>query len=89
MLKKLADLSRLRQDLEKFSSTIESITQEKSKKRGLELLEKLKQQIRLIDEGHNPRNNGFIDPKRLRDNIIEVIKIKKELERMVKDSQVQ
>ena len=71
-----------------YKAAIENIEVESARNRGFSLLAKLRDYCNLIDEGHNSRNNGNIDPRALRDNIVELVEIRKELTQLAKDSKI-
>jgi hypothetical protein len=84
----LKDSESFRREYSLYKAAIETIEVESARERGFSLLSKLHTCCNLIDEGHNSRNNGYIDPRALRDNIIELVEIRKELAQLAKDSKV-
>jgi hypothetical protein len=84
----LKDSESFRKEYLLYKAAIETIEVESARERGFSLLTKLCTYCNLIDEGHNSRNNGYIDPRSLRDNITELVEIRKELAQLAKDSKI-
>jgi len=84
----LKDSKSFQQEYSFYKAAIEQIEIKSARERGFSLLSKLHTCCNLIDEGHNSRNNGYINPRALRDNIIELVEIRKELAQLAKDSKV-
>jgi len=84
----LKDTERFQREYNLYKTAIDQIQIPLAKEKGLSLLSKLRTHCNLIDEGHNSRNNGYIDPRSLRDNILELVEIRKELAQLAKDSKV-
>lgn len=85
MLKKLSEVEKFKKEISFFRSKIAQIPNEQVKKSATTMLNDLISQSKLIDEGHNPRNNGYIDPRRLRDNIEKMVKIRINLRKIIED----
>lgn len=83
---RLSETKKFIQNVKNYERQINQITYDVSRLRGLELLDKLKTQCKLIDEAHDSRNNGYIDPRTVRDNIEKSVEIRKELNTIIKDS---
>lgn len=86
MLTKLRNSERFQKEFNQYKKEIEKISIPTVREKAFALLNKLKEQCTLIDEGHNSRNNGNIDPRSIRDNIFEQVNIRKELVQLIKDS---
>ena len=84
----LKDSESFQKEYSLYKAAIEKIEIESARERGFSLLTKLCAYCNLIDEGHNSRNNGYIDPRALRDNIVDLVEIRKELTQLVKDSTI-
>ena len=82
---KLENSNRLQEELNFFESQIQKIKIESNKTRAKKLLQKLKEQIHLINEGHAPYNDGNVDPHTLRENIFELINIRRSLNTLLKN----
>jgi hypothetical protein len=80
MLKKLSQQSKIKQDFERYRIAIEKIQNQKVKKQFEIYLRNFQQQINLIDEGHSSYNNGYIHPKRNRDNVERLVELRTKLE---------
>jgi hypothetical protein len=83
---RLQDTNRFAQDFKRYELQIKKIKDVVAQERGRTLLNELKQHCHLIDEAHNSRNNGYIDPRNIRDNIERSVAIRRELNRLLKDS---
>lgn len=83
---KLQNTARFSNDIKRYQKAITLINNTYAKDRALTLLVELKTHCNLIDEAHNSRNNGYIDPRNVRDNIEKSVEIRKELETLIKDS---
>jgi hypothetical protein len=83
---RLQDTNRFAQDFKRYELQIKKIKDTVAQERGRTLLTELKQHCHLIDEAHNSRNNGYIDPRNIRDNIERSVAIRRELNRLLKDS---
>jgi hypothetical protein len=88
MLTNLKDSERFQKEYKLYKNKINKILIPHAKERATVLLSKLKEQCNLVDEGHNSRNNGNIKPTSVRDNIFLLIEIRKELNQIIKDSNV-
>lgn len=84
----LKDSESFRREYSLYKNAVEKIQITAVRERGFSLLNKLQEYCHLIDEGHNSRNNGYIDPRALRDNILDLVEIRKELSQLAKDSKI-
>ena len=73
-------------DIKNYRRQINQINDNAARLHGLKLLDELNTHSNLIDEAHNSRNNGYIDPRNIRDNIEKSVEIRKELNILIKDS---
>jgi hypothetical protein len=85
MLKKLGESEKFKKEIDFFRSKINLINNDTVKKHATTLLNSLISQSKLIDEGHSFRNNGYIDPRRVRDNLEKMIDIRLNLKKIVED----
>lgn len=85
---KLQDSNKFLQDYNRYQKDIDNIEDHSAKDRALKLLSDLKLHCTLIDEAHNSRNNGYIDPRNVRDNIEKSVQIRKELNTLIKHSKL-
>jgi hypothetical protein len=83
---RLQDTNRFAQDVKRYELQLKKINDVVAQERGRTLLTELKQHCHLIDEAHNSRNNGYIDPRTVRDNIERSVAIRRELNLIIKDS---
>ena len=70
---------RYHEEIQDFQSRISKIVIQKNKKHAQELLQDLKNQVAIINEGHAPNNDGNIDPHTLRQNVLELTMIRTKL----------
>jgi hypothetical protein len=73
-------------EFKNYEKQINQISNYNAKYQGLALLNELKTQCNYIDEAHNSRNNGYIDPRNVRDNIEKLVQIRLQLNKLIKDS---
>jgi hypothetical protein len=85
MLKKLSESEKFKKEIDFFRSKINQIPNEQVKNSATSILNNLISQSRLIDEGHSSRNNGYIDPRRLRDNLEQTIQLRINLQKIIED----
>lgn len=83
---KLSETEKFIRDVKNYERQINQMNNYTAKLHGLKLLNELKTHSTLIDEAHNSRNNGYIDPRTVRDNIEKSVEIRKELNTIIKDS---
>jgi hypothetical protein len=83
---RLQETDRFLRDYKRYQKDINRIESLSVKEYALQLLNELKTHCNLIDEAHNSRNNGYIDPRNIRDNIEKSVQIRKELNTIIKDS---
>lgn len=83
---RLENSEKFIRDVKNYERQINQITDDAAKLRGLKLLNEIKAHGRLIDEAHNSRNNGYIDPRNVRDNIAAQVEIRQQLNQLIKDS---
>lgn len=86
MLTKLSETSRFKSELRFFQIGIEKIQNEDAKKSASIMLNELLAQTRLIDEGHSSRNNGYVNPRALKDSIERIADLRKRLRQLLNDS---
>lgn len=82
----LKDSESFQREYSLYKTAIEKIEIKSARERGIFLLSKLHNYCNLIDEGHNSANNGYIDPRALRNNIEQSVAIRQELNLLIKDS---
>jgi hypothetical protein len=82
----LKDSENFQREYSLYKSAIEKIEITSARERGFSLLSKLHTYCNLIDEGHSSANNGYIDPRALRNNIEQSVAIRQELNLLIKDS---
>lgn len=83
---RLQDSEKFIRDVKNYERQINQITNDNARQRGLKLLNEIKAHSRLIDEAHNSRNNGYINPRNVRDNIAAQVEIRRQLNQLIKDS---
>lgn len=83
---KLQNSDKVSRDIKRYQKEINTINNSIAKERAIALLNELKTHCNLIDEAHSSRNNGYIDPRNVRDNIEKSVIIRKELNTLIKDA---
>jgi hypothetical protein len=82
----LENTERYKRDFIRYRREINQINNPKAKDLAEKLFSDLKAQCRLITEAHNPANSKSIDPRASRDNINQSVEIRRNLEKLLKDS---
>lgn len=72
----LGELDKVKEDLNKFTSIVDGIQNPRRKKFFEDLLHDYKSRIMSIDNSHNARIPGKIDPMSNRDDMEELIRIR-------------
>lgn len=70
----------------RYRKEIDQIDNSYAKNLAEKLLNDLKTECRLITEAHNPNNTKSIDPRTARDSIRKSVEIRRNLEKVIKDS---
>ena len=83
---RLTNTERYQRDYKRYTLAVERIVDDKTRQQAQQLLLQFKTQSNIIDEAHNSRNNGSVDPRNVRDNIQTLVEIRQELERLIQDS---
>lgn len=86
MLKKLSKSSRAVKELKIFEKEISNISNEQARKRGLNLISKLKDQNNIIDSAHSVLSAADINNEKIKENAEKLIKIRQEIVKLIKDS---
>lgn len=86
MLPKLKNSAKYLKEIKEYEIAIEKIQNPKIKKQNLDLLTRLKQETSYIDQAHDIANNKNIDPRKIRENIENIVSIRLKLRKIVKDS---
>lgn len=87
MTLKFSEISKFQKDLNYFTQQLSTISNPVVKKECNELLKELSAHALIIDAGHDPANNGYIDPRSIHENRIRIIEIRKRLTSIVNDLQ--
>ena len=80
MLERLWKENKIQEDFQRYKIAVGNIQNLNVKKQFESYLRDFENQINLIDEGHNTYNNGYIHPKRNRDNVERLIELRTKLE---------
>ena len=67
-----------------FEQKISKITLDKSKKQAQQMLQELKSHVVLINNGHATEHDGNIDPHTLRENVVELQRLRYNLQIFLK-----
>jgi hypothetical protein len=78
--------NRVKKEINKFKKEIDSITFPEAKEKGLNLLNKLSKQINIVEESHTFQIKKSVDPKKLKENAEELMNIRLELFKLIKDA---
>ena len=83
---KLTNTDRYQKDYKRYMLAINKIKNPTAKQKANELLIQFKTHSNIIDEGHSSRNNGNIDPRALRNNVLSLVEIRRKLDKLIQDS---
>ena len=83
---KLSDSQKFKAEYKQYQIAIERMTQPEAKNKGQILLNKLRSECLLIDQAHSYDNNINIDPRLVRENIDQLVEIRRQLNQLIKDS---
>jgi len=75
----------MQSDVESYKNAISKIKLGKNKQYFTNLLQKFIEYSRYIDSAHDTNNNGYIKPNVNQEFVIEMIKIRKEFAKLLKD----
>lgn len=81
---KLSKSKQIREDYERYKQAVEKINNKMVKKQYEVMLSDFLQQVKIIEESHDTFNNGYIDPKNNRENIIRLIELRRKLNQIIK-----
>jgi hypothetical protein len=82
---KFSELPKFQKDLKYFTQELSLVSNPALKEECNKLLKELASEAAQIDAGHDPANNGYIDPRSLHENRIRIIEIRKRLTTIVND----
>lgn len=75
----LNNSQKLRNEIAEFEQRIQKIKFEDKKNKASKLLSQLREQVMLINEGHASNNDGNIDPHTLRENVMKLSDLRRDL----------
>jgi len=84
MLPKMFDLPRVKKELTAYQESINLIENKHVKQKAQSLLDSLKDELYMIDRGHASEFDGNIQPKNIRENVVNSIEIRRELQKYTK-----
>jgi len=80
----LNNSEKFQNELADFEQKISTITFDKSKKQAQKMLQELKSHVVLINNGHAAEHDGNIDPHTLRENVVELQRLRYNLQVFLK-----
>jgi S-adenosylhomocysteine hydrolase len=80
----LNNSEKFQNELANFEQQISKITLDKSKKQAQQMLQELKSHVVLINNGHATEHDGNIDPHTLRENVVELQRLRYNLQIFLK-----
>jgi hypothetical protein len=83
---KLENTEKYILSFKRYHREIDQINNTYAKDLAQKLLTDLKAECRLITEAHNPNNTKSVDPRTARDSIRKSVEIRRNLEKVIKDS---
>jgi hypothetical protein len=84
---KIKHSNKFKKDFAQYKRDIEKISNERVKKECYKLLNKLVEEYNWVDAVHDIANKS-IDPTKIRENVERSIKIRQQLNKIIKDSKV-
>jgi uncharacterized protein len=84
----LSKFSKLQTDIESYKSNISRLVDQRAKDRALQIITKIEYQVKLIDAAHSERNNGYIDPRAVRDNVETLQTLRIAIKKLFKDAKL-
>jgi|TARA_B110000503_G_C7057633_1_gene375192 hypothetical protein len=84
----LSKFHKLQEDVNSYNIKILRLTDQKTKDRALQIVKKLQEQVNLIDNAHSERNNGYIDPRTVRDNVETLQTLRIAMRKLFKDAKL-
>lgn len=82
---KLSNFEKIKNDLELYKNAVAKIQNIKIKKQYDILLKDFIIQVDIIEQGHSSSSGGFMNPRNNRENIIRLIQIREQLNKLIKD----
>ena len=80
----LNNSKKFQNEFSEFEQKISKITLDKSKKQAQQMLQELKSHVVLINNGHATEHDGNIDPHTLRENVVELQRLRYNLQIFLK-----
>ena len=80
----LNNSEKFQNELADFEQKISTITFDKSKRQAQQMLQELKSDVVLINNGHATEHDGNIDPHTLRENVVELQRLRYNLQVFLK-----
>lgn len=80
----LNNSEKFQKELSEFEQKISTITLDKNKKQAQQMLQQLKSHVVLINNGHATEHDGNIDPHTLRENVVELQRLRYNLQIFLK-----
>jgi hypothetical protein len=84
----LSKFSKLQNDIDFYKSKISDLNNQRAKDKALQIITKIEYQVKLIDEAHSERNNGYIDPRAVRDNVETLQTLRIAMRKLFKDAKL-
>tara|TARA_Y100000389_G_C17281453_1_gene423185 strand:+ start:331 stop:588 length:258 start_codon:yes stop_codon:yes gene_type:complete len=75
----LNNSEKFQKELSEFEQKISSILLDRNKTHAQKMLQELRSHVNLINNGHASENDGNIDPHTLRENVVELQRLRYEL----------
>jgi hypothetical protein len=82
----LKDKSNFQKEYESYKKSVDSISVEHARNQGKQLLQRLLSLSTEIEHAHNTQFNAYVDPRRSRNTITELVEVRKQLIRLIKDA---
>jgi hypothetical protein len=82
----LKDKSNFQQEYESYKKSVNAIAIDHARDHGKQLLQKLLSLSTEIERAHDEQINAYVDPRRTRDKIVELVEVRKQLARLIKDA---
>lgn len=84
MTYRLSKSQKIKEDYMRYKEAVDKIPNNLVKKQYEVILKDFLEQIKLIEEGHSTYNNGYVDPRNNKENILRLVEVRKKLELLTK-----
>ena len=73
------------QEIKEFETVLNSVTDDRVKLAGEKIYKLVLEQVTLINEAHSSYNNGYIRPTAIRENIKNLVDLRRKMTKFIKE----